>query len=278
MKSKVKKRLGYLLLLALPIFLAGCRVNTEPITANSTGLWDRYIIYNLSQLINWVAHLFGDNYGISIIIVTIIVRLVLIPLYHYQMKSSEVMQAIQPEMQVLREKYASKDIETQQKLQEELRALNKKHNYNPISSFLPLILQLPILMAFYEAIRRTEAISSAHFLWMQLGLRDPYFILPIIAAILTFYNTKLMTISSGTNNPSMNVMQWAMPIMILLMGASLPSALALYWVVGTAFSIGQLLLLNNPYKKRDQRLAKEKHERKLQRELNRARKNPRKYR
>lgn len=267
-----------LLPLLLTVFLAGCRVNNTPITSEATGFWDKYIIYNLSQLITWFAKHLGNNFGLGIIVVTLIIRLILLPLYQYQLKSSEKMQAIQPEMQALREKYSSKDPETQAKLEEELQALNKKHDYNPLSGCLPMLVQLPLLMAFYEAIRRTEAIRNAHFLWLTLGKPDPYFILPILAAVFTWYNTRLMTMANQEKNSQMAMMQWLMPILILFMGANLPSALALYWVVGNSFMILQTLLLNNPYQKRAEREAKEKKRRYLERQLEKARRNPRKFR
>lgn len=274
--KKTSKKI--LLPLLLTVFLAGCRVNNTPITSEATGFWDKYIIYNLSQLITWFAEHLGNNFGLGIIVVTLIIRLVLLPLYQYQLKSSEKMQAIQPEMQALREKYSSKDPETQAKLEEELQALNKKHDYNPLSGCLPMLVQLPLLMAFYEAIRRTEAIRNAHFLWLTLGKPDPYFILPILAAVFTWYNTRLMTMGSPEKNSQMAMMQWLMPILILFMGANLPSALALYWVVGNGFMILQTLLLNNPYQKRAEREAKEKKRRYLERQLEKARRNPRKFR
>ncbi|MDK6369334.1 MULTISPECIES: membrane protein insertase YidC [Aerococcus] len=278
MKSKfwTKKKLSLsLVLMALPLFLGACATAREPITAESTGFWDRYIVYSFSRLIIWLSDLFGGNYGLGIIVFTLIIRLILVPLYHYQIKSTEKMQVVQPEMQALREKYASKDPATQQKLEEEMAKLNEKYDYNPLSGCLPMLIQLPILMGLYQAISRTEVLSNGHFLWMELGQPDPYFILPVLAAALTWYNTRLMSIGNPQNNQSMAAMQWLMPAMILFMGATLPSAIALYWVASNAFTIGQTLILNNPYKKREARLEQEKAERDLEKRLEKAKRHPR---
>ncbi|MCI7239756.1 membrane protein insertase YidC [Aerococcus suis] len=278
MKLKTNKRMWRLtaLIASVSLFLAACGQSVrEPITENSTGIWDRGIIYNLSRFIIWLADILGDNYGLAIIVITLIIRIILIPLTIYQNKTTEKMQIVQPEMQELRQKYSSKDPETQEKLQTELAKLNEKYDYNPFASFLPLIIQLPILMALYQAISRTEVISHSHFLWMQLGQPDPYFIVPIIAALLTWYNSKLMMI--GTPNPSQGaVMQWIMPLLILFMGVSLPSAIAIYWVASTGFMIIQTLLLNNPYKKREAREEEARKKRDLQRRLEKAKRHPRK--
>lgn len=104
------------------VLLAGCSSVKEPITANSPHFWDKYVVYPLSEVITYVAKLTGDNYGLSIIIVTILIRLLILPLMIKQLRSSKAMQALQPEMQKLREKYSSKDQKTQQKLQQETMA------------------------------------------------------------------------------------------------------------------------------------------------------------
>ncbi|MFP3480555.1 membrane protein insertase YidC, partial [Burkholderia sp. SIMBA_057] len=83
-------------------------------------------------------------------------------------------------MQKLREKYSSKDQKTQQKLQQETMALFSKHGVNPLAGCFPILIQMPILIGFYHAIMRTQAISQHSFLWFDLGEKDPYYILPIV--------------------------------------------------------------------------------------------------
>lgn len=105
------KRRIWLLLSMVGVFmlLAGCSSVKEPITADSPHFWDKYVVFPLSELITYVAKLTGDNYGLSIIIVTILIRLLILPLMIKQLRSSKAMQALQPEMQKLKEKYSSKD-------------------------------------------------------------------------------------------------------------------------------------------------------------------------
>ena len=232
-------------LLGLLILLSGCTQVNEEITAESTGIWNQYFVYPLSWLIKNVAEFLGENYGLSIIIVTLLIRLVLLPLMIKQTKSSKAMQAIQPEMKALREKYSSKDQATQQKLQQETMQLFQKHGVNPLAGCFPLIIQMPILIGFYHAIMRTSEIANHNFLWFDLGDSDPYFILPLVAGVTTFIQQKITMIGMD-NNPQMAMMLWLMPIMIVIFAISFPAALSLYWVVGNIFMIVQTFLIKGP--------------------------------
>lgn len=91
------------------VLLAGCTQINEPITSDSKGFWNSYIVYPLSQLITYMANLTGENYGVAIIIVTLLIRLLILPLMIKQLRSTKAMQALQPELKKLREKYSSKD-------------------------------------------------------------------------------------------------------------------------------------------------------------------------
>lgn len=235
-----------LLLIGAILLLSGCTQVNEPITADSTGIWNKYFVYPLSQVIIYFAELMGNSFGWSIILVTIIVRLLLVPLNVKQLKSSKAMQDIQPEMKELQKKYSSKDQATQQKLQQETMALFQKHGVNPLAGCLPIFVQMPILIAMYHAIMRTEAAQGEQFLWFVLD--SPDYILPIIAGIATFAQQKLMMggNSAAAQNPQMKVMLYMMPIMITGFGFILPAALTLYWVVGNIFMVIQTLAINKP--------------------------------
>ncbi|KRM94662.1 cell division protein [Loigolactobacillus rennini DSM 20253] len=269
--QKKKRMLGLLgLFTLLVVFLSGC--STKPVTANSTGFWDHYIVWNFSRAIVWLSDLFNGSYGVGIIIFTIIIRVIILPLMQYQMNSSRKMMDIQPQMKALQTKYSSRDIDTQQKLQAEMSKLYKDAGVHPFASMLPLLVQMPVLIALYQAIQRTSVLRSGTFLWMELGHSDPYFILPILAALFTFATSKLTMMGQVQQSGFQSaLMVWGMPIMILFMAISLPSALAVYWVVTNAFSVGQTLLLMNPFKLRAEREAKERKKRKLQRQLAKAR-------
>ena len=166
--------------------------------------------------------------------------------------------------------YSSKDAETQGKLKEETSKLYSEAGVNPAAGCLPMVIQMPLLMGLYQAISRTEVLSTGNFLWMNLGKPDPMFILPVVAAILTYATTKLSTMSQAESNPATSSMMYMMPALILFMGITLPSALSLYWVAGNAFSVGQTLLLNNPFKIIKEREEKNQAERDRQRSLEKA--------
>lgn len=267
----MNKRKRLLLLLGtvfLAVVLVGC--GTSPITEQSTGIWDKYIVFNFSRIIIWLADLFGGSFGIGIIIFTLIIRLVLLPVMHHQTKSTQKMTEMQPQLKALQAKHASKDPDTQNKLKEETSKLYAEAGVNPVAGCLPLLIQMPVLIAMYQAISRTEVLKTGNFLWMNLGGPDPYFVLPVLAAILTYATTKLSTMSQVESNPTTTAMMYMMPALILFMGITLPSALSLYWVVGNAFSVGQTLLLNNPFKIRKAREEKNQAERDRQRALEKA--------
>ncbi|MFH7819895.1 YidC family membrane integrase SpoIIIJ [Neobacillus sp.] len=228
------------------LLLAGCTEVNKPITAESTGFWNEYIVYPLSWLIVKCAELLGGSFGFSIIVVTILIRLAILPLMIKQTKSSKAMQALQPELQALREKYSSKDAKTQQKLQQETMALFQKHGVNPMAGCFPLLIQMPILIGFYHAIMRTREIAEHNFLWFDLGEKDPLFLLPIIAGITTFIQQKMMMAGTTNQNPQMAMMVWMMPIMIVIFALNFPAALSLYWVIGNIFMIVQTYFIKGP--------------------------------
>lgn len=233
-----KKVIATFALLSL-VVLTGC-TDMSDINEDSTGIWNQWFVFPLSQLLIWVANFFSGSYGLSIIVVTIIIRFVLLPLMIQQTKSSRAMQALQPEIEKLREKYSSKDQKTQQKLQEETMALFQKHGVNPLAGCLPILVQMPILVAFYHAIMRTAEIREHTFLWFNLG--SPDYILALVAGLTTFIQQKIM-MGQMPANPQMKVMLYVMPIMIIIFAVNFPAALSLYWVIGNLFMIVQTLIM-----------------------------------
>ena len=233
------------MMIGFVVLLTGCNID-EPINAECEGIWDRFFVYPLSQIIIYLAELFNDNYGWAIIVVTILIRIVILPLMIKQTKNARAMQELQPEIEKLREKYSAKDQRTQQKLQQEMMALFQERGVNPLAGCLPILIQMPILIALYHAIMRTEEISGHTFLWLALDAPDPYYILPIIAGITTFIQQKMMMVSSMADNPQMQVMLYTMPIMIFIFAIFFPAALTLYWVVGNIFMIAQTYFITGP--------------------------------
>lgn len=235
-----KRTLSFLILALFSVLLAGCTEVNQEITAESEGFWNEYVIYPLSQFITATSDLVG-GYGLGIIVVTIIIRIIILPLMIKQTKSAKAMQEIQPEIKKIQEKYKSKDAQTQQKLQQETMALFQKHGVNPLAGCFPILVQMPIIIGLYQAIMRTGEIKNHTFLWFDLG--SPDIILSVLAGVFTFFQQKLMMAGPASDNPQMKMMLYLMPIMIIVFGITLPSALALYWVVGSIFMIIQTLII-----------------------------------
>ena len=270
MKKRAKKALSLTGVGLLALVLAAC--SNKPVTSSSTGFWDHYIIYNGSQLILWMAKHFG-GYGMAIIIFTIIIRILILPLMHYQTKSMLKMQELQPQLKALQKKYPGRDRTSMQEMQAAQQKLYKEAGVNPFASMLPLLVQLQIMWALYQVIWRTPELKAGSFLWLQLGQTDPYFVLPILAALFTFISSWLSMASMPEKNAMSTAMTWVMPIMIFVMALNFTAAITLYWVVTNAFQVLQTLLLQNPFKIRRERAEKQRQERQRKNRLAHAKKN-----
>lgn len=169
MSKKSRRIIMLVLLLSIVFVLSGCTggaSSMEPITAESEGIWDGLILYNLSRVIIWISELMGGNYGLGIIVFTLLIRIILIPVTRYQMKSTQKMSDLAPQMQELKEKYDTKDKEQLEEYNEAVSRLYEENDANPYASCLPLLVQTPILIALYQTISRTPIISASDFLWV----------------------------------------------------------------------------------------------------------------
>ncbi|KRM12651.1 membrane protein insertase YidC [Paucilactobacillus suebicus] len=267
MKKHIKKYLSLAGVLSLGLFLAAC--SNKPINSHSTGLWDHTIVYNFSRAIIWLSHTFG-GYGMGIIIFTIIIRIIILPLMVYQTRSMRKTQELQPKLKALQKKYSSRDMETVQKLQAEQKKLYSEAGVNPWASMLPMIVQLPIIYALYAAIWRTDVLRHGSFLWLELGQRDPYYILPLLAAIFTFFSSWLAMASQPEKNAMTTSMTYIMPVFIFFMAMNISSAISLYWAVTNLFQVGQTLLIQNPFKINRERREKEAAEKARQKKIDKA--------
>ncbi len=251
-------------IVGLSVFLTAC--GNQPITEHSTGFWDGVVLLNFSRAIIWLAHVFG-GYGMGIIVFTIIVRIVILPLMIFQTRSMKKTQEIQPQLKALQKKYSSRDQETMAKLREEQQKLYSEAGVNPVAGCLPMVVQLPIIWALYQAIFRTDVLRSGHFLWLQLGSRDPYLILPILAAIFTFLSSWLMMKGQPESNTMTTMMTVTTPVIIFITALSLPSALSLYCRWYQRVPVGQTLVIRNPWKIRREREAKLREKREHERQV-----------
>lgn len=270
--KKGKKALALFGALSLVLVLSAC--STDPVNSQSTGFWDHYIIWNFVRAIKALSNLFGGSYGWGIIIFTIIVRIIILPLMFYQMKSSRKTMDLQPQLKELQAKYPDRDQDSMRVMQEEQRKLYAEAGVNPVAGCLPLLVQMPVLLALYQAIFRSQELKTGTFMWMQLGDKDPYFVLPVLAAIFTFATSKLSMMSQpDTGQKGMTAaMTYGMPLMIFITALNVPAALSLYWVITNAFSVGQTLLINNPFKINRERAEKEQAKKDRERDLKKAKK------
>nr|WP_239574259.1 YidC/Oxa1 family membrane protein insertase [Enterococcus ureilyticus] len=253
-------------LVTLVFVLSAC--GTAPINESSTGIWDRYIVYYFAEAIKFLS--ISANTGVGIILFTLVIRIILLPLMHFQTKSMRKTQELQPKLKALQKQYSSKDPETQRLFREEQQKLYAENNVNPYAGCLPLLIQMPIMMALYQSISRVPELKQGSFMWLNLGQPDPYLILPILAAVFTFASSYLTSMSQIESNASLKIMNFVMPVMIFVMGMSLASGLSLYWVVSNAFQVGQTLLINNPFKIRKERAEAERQVKERERALKKA--------
>lgn len=244
----MKKRLWVILtLVSVVLLLSGCTEFDQPISSESQGFWNEFIVWPLVSFIKYFADLLG-TYALGIIVVTIIIRLAILPLTIKQIKSSKKMQEIQPKMKELQAKYSSKDAVTQQKYQQEMMALMQSSGVNPLAGCLPIFIQMPILIGFYHAISRMNATPAFELgTFLSIPLAEPSILLAVVAGLMQFI--VLMT-GPAIDNPQMKVMMYIMPLMIIGFGIALPAALSLYWVVGNIVSVLQNLAIYKPWKKK----------------------------
>ena len=236
------------------------------------------MIQALSEIVGQVLNFFYDlvnNYGLSIIMLTILVNIITYPLTRKQLQSSKKLQEIQPELNKIKQKYKN-DKEQMNKATMEFMSKNK---VNPLGGCLPLIVQLPIMIAVFQLLRDQKmlnmirwvkgegaavieslglhgvslrelptvlppsvydsipSINSSFLIW-DLMLSDPLYILPIMAAATTFIQQRMMI-----TDPSQKMLMYIFPVMILVISVSLPAGLILYWFTNSLISIGNYTLM-----------------------------------
>lgn len=249
----------------------------------------------LYQIFGWILfHLYNfiGSYGISIIVFTILMKVLLLPLNIKQTKSMKDMQRLQPELQKLNKKYKN----NKEKLNEETLKLYKTFKVNPAGGCLPILLQFPILIGLYQTLLHPETwvfvngtITNVDmsFLWMEsLSNPDPYYILPILAALFTFITQKFTMASSPNTNPddpnakTQKIMLYVMPLMIGYISISMPAGVALYWVVQNVFTfVQQFIMMKIPepdisIEEAERRVREAEEERKAELAAKRAATNP----
>lgn len=191
--------------------------------------WAVQFFYNLTASLGF------PSYGIAIIILTIVIKVLLLPFALKQIKSMKGMQEIQPKAAALQKKYKN----DRAKLSIEMQKLYREHNISPLAGCLPLLIQMPFLVSIFYALQGFQYDSAhASFLWLSsLASKDPTYVLPILSAVST-WALSAQTAPKNAEGPQ-KMMTYFMPLFIGYISINFPSGLVIYWVVSNLFQLVQ---------------------------------------
>ena len=198
-----------------------------------------------------VLNSFVMNYGVAIILLTILLRILMWPLTRKSYASSIAMQRMQPEIQRIQKLYANDKM----RMQMEMMNLYKTHKTSPMSGCLPMLIQIPIFFALYKALLISVNMRNAHFLWISdLAAMDPYFIMPILMGATMWLQQYIQSgkknIDTKSNDAAAatgRIMKW-LPVIFAVMFAWMPAGLVLYWTVSNIFGIVQTYIIKKQLK------------------------------
>ena len=193
-------------------------------------------LYTLTEIIG------VPNYGLAIILLTVLIKILLYPLTKKQIQSAKVMQRLQPQMKKLQEKYK----DNPQVMQKKLMELYQQEGANPMSGCLPMLARMPILMGMYYTLYSFNYGNAepSFFFVPNLSAPDPTYVLPLLSAATTYLTQKTMSTSNSDANPQMKIMMTIMPIFIGWISLNFPAGLVLYWVANNVVQIVQQLWMN----------------------------------
>ena len=193
-------------------------------------LWLLRVFYNLTGI-----------WGVAIILLTVVVKVVTLPLTFKQMRSMKKMREVQPELEALKKKYADDRVRQAQ----EMQALFQRAGVNPLAGCLPMLIQLPIWIALYAMLNTAVELYREPFLWLpDLTQQDPYYILPLAMGALMYFQMKIQP--SGVDNEQAKMMAWMMPIIFTVMMLFLPSGLCVYIFANVLLSLVQTVIQLRP--------------------------------
>lgn len=202
------------------------------------GSWIKWLAMPLLVVLNFL-YGYVHNYGVAIIILTTLIKILFWPLGNKSYKSMKELQKLQPKLQALREKY--KDDRT--KLGQETMALYKAHHVNPLGGCLPMVIQIPVFFGLYSTLMYAIELRHAPFFWwiQDLSAKDPYYITPIIMGATMFIQQKM---SPPMGDPMQaKIMLW-MPVIFTFLFLNFSSGLVIYWLFNNMLSIGQQYYIN----------------------------------
>ena len=186
------------------------------------------------------------NYGLAIIFLTIVIKLVLFPITQKQMKSMRAMQELQPRLKYIQDKYK----DDPQTMQTKVMELYKEQGVSPFGGCLPLLIQMPIFIAFFQSLIKFDFAEAAHasFLWIpNIGSPDPYYILAVLAALTTYLQQRVTMVD--TKDSTQKVMLYTMPLFMAWIAATMPAGLPIYWVMFNLLGMLQQIYVNWTNKK-----------------------------
>jgi YidC/Oxa1 family membrane protein insertase len=192
------------------------------------------LIYTLKYFYRYT-----HNYGIAIIIITVILKLLFFPLTHKSYKSMKEMQKLQPKMTALKEKFKN----DRDAMNKAVMELYKTHKVNPLGGCLPMVIQIPVFFALYKALMFSIELRHAPFMfWIQdLSAKDPLYITPVIMGVTMFIQQKM---TPSNMDPVQAKMMLALPVVFTFMFLSFPSGLVLYWLINNILTIAQQTYIN----------------------------------
>lgn len=238
----MKKLYTVIAFLAISLILGGC-------APQEGGMFHSTFVEPFVHLIKFFASFFGNSYGIGIIIVTLCVRLIVMPFMLRSFKGQKKMQfkmkQLKPQIDEINKKMKSAKDETEKaQYSQEMMALYKDNDVNPLNmGCLPMLIQMPILMALYFAIYNNDTLASHNFAWFNLGTPDIY--MALIAGGLYLLQAYLSTryLPDESNN-QMKYIMYISPIMIFIVSLNMPAALPLYWSASAIVLIIQQYISN----------------------------------
>lgn len=232
----------------------------KPTSGGYEGIWTSLFVKPLVWMLIQIGKIL-NNYGLSIIVTTLIFRLLLSPITKKTADQSEKMKKAKPEIDSINKKYEGKqDSDSMMKKSQETMIVYKKYGINPASGCLFSFIQIPLLFAYYEAIMRLPALLEGELFSFKLGMSPTsalaqgnylYLIFTVLIVAATYYSFKLNSTNAPTNDSGvdqMKTMMNFMVVMIFVVSLSMPIGVAIYWITGNLFTIGQNILSNRRFK------------------------------
>jgi YidC/Oxa1 family membrane protein insertase len=218
-------------------------IDSELVWAIDFGIFG-WLAVPLLGALQWIYGFVG-NYGWAIVLLTVLINIAIFPLRHKSVVSMRKMQAMQPQIKAIQDRYAGLKVTdpARQKMNTEIMNLYREKSVNPASGCVPMLLQFPVLLAFYSMLSQSIELRGADFGWWihDLSRPDPYYVIPILMAVTMFWQTK---ITPTTADPAQQRVMLIMPLMFTVFFLQAPSGLVIYWFVSNLWAIGQQYFTN----------------------------------